>query len=80
MTGKNLKTMTTEFNYVWVFYTDDIDSSERILITIMATDYESAIQKIKDMKIPYLRSWSNIKDALKLQEVYETETDEEFSE
>jgi hypothetical protein len=72
--------MTTEFNYVWVFYTDDIDSSERILITIMATDYESAIQKIKDMKIPYLRSWSNIKDALKLQEVYETETDEEFSE
>jgi hypothetical protein len=30
------------------------------------------------MGIPYLKTWTNINDALKLAEIYETETDEEF--
>jgi hypothetical protein len=75
--GKNQKTMTTECNYVWIFYVED-DSGERINITVMTDTYLNAIAKIKAMGIPYLKTWSNVNDALKLVEIYETETDEEY--
>jgi hypothetical protein len=44
----------------------------------MTDTYLNAIAKIKAMGIPYLKTWSNVNDALKLVEIYETETDEEY--
>ena len=69
--------MTMDSNYVWIFYAED-DTGERINITVMTDTYDNAITKIKAMGIPYLKTWSNVKDALKLVEIYETETDEEY--
>ncbi len=79
MTGKNQKTMTLEVNFCWIFFVED-DSGERINITVMSDTYPNAITKIKGMGIPYLKTWSNVNDALKLVEIYETETDEEYLE
>lgn len=66
-----------EVNYVWIFYVEDAGLREKIHITVMSDTYEGAVEKIKAMKIPYLKTWSNIKDALTLEEVYEVEPDEE---
>jgi len=77
LTGKNQKTMTLAVNFCWIFFVED-DSGERINITVMSDTYPNAITKIKGMGIPYLKTWSNVNDALKLVEIYETETDEEY--
>lgn len=77
MTGKNQKTTIMDINFVWIFYVED-DSCEKINITVMSDNYVNAVNKIKAMGIPYLKTWTNINDALKLAEIYETETDEEF--
>lgn len=61
--------------YRWSFTIKDVVNFEGTQIIVYTNTYEEAIKKIRTLKLPQLKSYGNVEEALKLVEVYEVQED-----
>lgn len=59
--------------FEWTFEINDVVKFSETHITIYSNTYEDAIKKIRDLKLPDLRTYTDIEDRLKLINVHECE-------
>lgn len=64
--------------YQWTFEIKDVVNFAETVITVYGLTIEQCYQKIKAMKIPYLRTYTNIEEYLVLKEVIEIDEDLEL--
>lgn len=65
-------------DFQWSFRIKDVINFEGTSITVYSPTYESAIKKIRSMKLPDLRSYETVEDGLRLESALEM--DERFDE
>jgi len=64
--------------YQWTFEIKDVVNFAETVITVYGLTIKQCYQKIKAMKIPYLRTYTNIEEYLVLKEVIEIDEDLEL--
>lgn len=71
-----------ESYFQWTFEVKDVVNFEGTHITINALTYEEAIKKVRGLKLPQLRSYSDVEEGIRLTAVLEIDsnTDDEFPE
>ena len=61
--------------FQWTFEIKDVVNFEGTLITINAFTYEESVKKVRGLKLPQLRTYSDVEDAIRLTTVFEVDPD-----
>ena len=62
-----------ETYYQWSFEIKDVVKFDETNITVNANTYEEAIKKVRALKLPQLRTYSDVEEGMRLATVFEVD-------